>query len=64
MAERSGDPAIRLFRHICEIAGAPNIIDDARVGLAQHRVIAADERRDTPVIFDWLIVNSRAIVTP
>ncbi len=47
--------AVRLVRHICDIAGAPSIIDDARVGLARHGVIAAVQRHDTPAIFDWLI---------
>jgi hypothetical protein len=44
-----------LVRLICEIAGARSIIDDARVGLARHGVIAAVQRHDTPAIFDWLI---------
>lgn len=46
---------IRLVRQICEVAGAPSIFDDARVGLARHGVIAAVQRHDTPAIFDWLI---------
>ena len=32
-----------------------SIVDDARVGLARHGVIAAVQRHDTPAIFDWLI---------
>lgn len=47
--------AVRLVRHICEVAGARNLIDDSRVGLARHGVIAAVRRHDTPAIFDWLI---------
>jgi len=47
--------AVRLVHHICKIAGAPDLIDDSRVGLAQHGVIAAVRRHDTPVIFDWLL---------
>jgi hypothetical protein len=47
--------AVRLVRRICKIAGAPDFIDDSRVGLAQHGVIAAVQRHDTPAIFDWLI---------
>jgi hypothetical protein len=47
--------AARLVRHICETAGATSIIDDARVGLARHGVIAAIQHHDTPAIFDWLI---------
>jgi hypothetical protein len=45
---------MRLVRHICQIAGARSLIDDSRVGLAQHSVIAAVRRHDTPVVFDWL----------
>ena len=51
----SNHRAIRLLGRICQIAGASNIIDDARVGLARHGVIAAVQRYDTPAIFDWLI---------
>src|ERR1700736_3434925 len=47
--------AVRLVRRICEVAGARSIVDDARVGLARHGVIAAVRRHDTPAIFDWLI---------
>src|SRR4051794_9101983 len=51
----SNHRAIRLLGSICQIAGASNIIDDARVGLARHGVIAAVQRHNTPAIFDWLI---------
>lgn len=47
--------AVRLVRHICEVAGARSLIDDSRVGLARQGVIAGVRRRDTSVIFDWLI---------
>ena len=47
--------SIRLVRSICRVAGAPDLIDDSRVGLAQHGVIAAVRRHDTPIIFDWLV---------
>jgi hypothetical protein len=47
--------AIRLVRRICQVAGAHSLIDDSRVGLARHGVIAAVRRHDTPVIFDWLL---------
>ena len=49
------DCAVRLIRLICQIAGARALIDDARVGLARHGVIAAVQRHDTPAIFGWLI---------
>lgn len=44
-----------MVRRICEIAGSPSLIDEARVRLARRGVIAAVCRHDTPVIFDWLI---------
>src|SRR5947207_14460140 len=47
--------AIRLVRRSCQVAGAHSLIDDSRVGLARHGVIAAVRRHDTPVIFDWLL---------
>jgi hypothetical protein len=49
------DRAVRLVHRICQVAGAPTLVDDSRVNLARHGVIAAVRRRDTPVIFDWLI---------
>jgi hypothetical protein len=51
----SFDRSIRLLRRICRIAGAQGLIDDARVGLARHGVIAAVQRHDTPAVFNWLI---------
>jgi hypothetical protein len=47
--------AVRLVRTICRAAGRTSLVDDSRVGLAQHGVIAAVRRRDAPVIFDWLV---------
>jgi hypothetical protein len=47
--------AVRRVRRICKVAGATDLIDDSRVGLARHGVIAAVQRHDTPVIFDWLL---------
>src|SRR5260221_395197 len=47
--------AVRLVRRICQVAGALSLVDDSRVGLAQHGVIAAVQRADTPAIFDWLM---------
>jgi hypothetical protein len=47
--------AVRLVHAICLAAGARGLIDDNRVGLARHGVIAAVRRHDTPVIFDWLL---------
>jgi hypothetical protein len=49
------DCSAHLLRGICQIAGAPSLIDDARVGLARHGVIAAVQRYHTSAIFNWLI---------
>jgi hypothetical protein len=42
-------------RSICQVAGAPSLIDDSRVGLVRRGVVTAIRQHDTPVIFDWLI---------
>src|SRR6267142_2677383 len=47
--------AVRLVCRICRVAGAPDLIDDSRVGRARHGVVAALHRHNTPAIFDWLI---------
>src|SRR5712691_364050 len=47
--------SVRLVRRICQIAGARSIVDDSRVGLAQHGAIAAVQRYDTAAIVDWLV---------
>jgi hypothetical protein len=51
----SVDRSARLVSRICRIAATQSLIDDARVGLARHGVIAAVQRHDTPAIFNWLI---------
>jgi hypothetical protein len=51
----SFDRSARLVSRVCRIAGAQSLIDDARVGLARHGVIAAIQRHDTSAIFNWLI---------
>src|SRR4051812_30009469 len=51
----SNHRTIRLLTSICQVAGAASLVDDARVGLAWHGVIAAVQRHDTAAIFDWLI---------
>jgi hypothetical protein len=51
----SVDRTIRLVRRICRAAGRPTLIDDSRVALARHCVIAAVQRHGTPAIFNWLI---------
>ena len=38
---------VRLIRRLCQITGATSIVDDSRVGLARHGVIAAVQRHDT-----------------
>src|SRR5258708_37230053 len=47
--------ATELIRVICLSAGGASLLDDSRVGLARHGVIAAVQRHDTLAIFDWLI---------
>jgi hypothetical protein len=53
--QRSTRITIQLLGSVCQIAGARSLIDDARVGLARHGVIAAVQRHDTPAIFDWMV---------
>ena len=47
--------AIGVICRVSEVAGARSVIDDTRVSLARHGVIAAVRRHDTGAIFDWLI---------
>ncbi len=44
-----------LILNVCEIAGSRTMIDDARVELASAGVIEAVRRRNTGVIFEWLL---------
>jgi hypothetical protein len=47
--------AARLIRRICRIAGEPGLIHKLSRDLARRGVRAAIRRRDTSVLFDWLI---------
>jgi hypothetical protein len=49
------DHATRLVRRICQIAGAPRLIDNISRDLARRGVRSAIRRRDTAVLFDWLL---------
>src|SRR2546430_5125419 len=49
------DRASRLVRRICRIAGEPRLIDKLSRDLARRGVRAAIRRRDTAVLFDWLL---------
>src|SRR5260370_40484247 len=49
------DQATRLVRRICRIAGEPRLIDGLTRDLARRVVRSAILRRDTPVLFDWLL---------
>ena len=49
------DQATRLVRRICRIAGEPRLIDKSSRDLARRGVRSAIRRRDTPVLFDWLL---------
>lgn len=44
-----------LITDICEIAGSPSLIGDAREELAEAGVIEAIQRHDNATIFDWLM---------
>ena len=48
------EPAARLVRRICRIAGNPRLIDELAEDLAKHGVQSAIQRRDTSGLFDWL----------
>jgi hypothetical protein len=45
----------QLIGDVCEVAGNPSLIDEARAELAKAGVLKAIQRRDTAVLFDWLI---------
>ena len=49
------DHATRLAHRICRIGGEPRLIDQLSRDLARCGVRAAIRRRDTPVLFDWLL---------
>jgi len=49
------DRATQLVRRIGRNAGEPRLIDRLIRDLARHGVRAATRRRDTPVLFDWLL---------
>jgi hypothetical protein len=47
--------ATRLITRVCELAGSPIFIDEARWLLEAAGVVAAVRDRDTPVLYDWLL---------
>jgi hypothetical protein len=47
--------ATSLVRDVCEVAGMPNLIDDAHAELAQAGVIEAVQRHDDATLFGWLL---------
>jgi hypothetical protein len=49
------DHAVRVIFRVCCLAGSANLIDKVRVDLDAEGVRAAIKRRDTTVVFDWLI---------
>jgi hypothetical protein len=49
------DQATRLVRRICRMAGDPRLIDKLSRDLARRGVRSAIRRRDTAVLFDWLL---------
>jgi len=46
--------AVDIVHAVCEVAGAPSLIDDIQADLAEAGVLKAIDRHDTPVVFDWL----------
>jgi hypothetical protein len=51
------DRAIRLVTQVCGLAGSLTFLDDFRKGLQQEGIQAAVTRRNTPRLFDWLLLN-------
>jgi hypothetical protein len=49
------DHAVRIIHAICGLAGSPSLIDDIRADLAVDKVRGAIRRRDSAVVFDWLM---------
>src|SRR5580704_15339524 len=49
------DQATRLVRRICRVAGNPRLMDKLSRDLARRGVRSAIRRRDTGVLFDWLL---------
>jgi hypothetical protein len=47
--------ATRLIAQVCELAGSPIFIDEARWSLETAGVVTAVRNRDTGVIYDWLL---------
>ena len=51
------DRAARLVRQICRVAGEADLIGELSRDLARYGVRSAIRRRDSSVLFDWLIEN-------
>jgi hypothetical protein len=49
------DHATQLILRVCEIAGLASFVDDARRWLKTEGIDAAVRKRDTAVLFDWLV---------
>jgi hypothetical protein len=49
------DHAVRVTYRVCCLAGSANLIDNIRADLDADGVRAATRKRDTSVVFDWLI---------
>src|SRR5882724_10832157 len=49
------DHAVRVIYRICCLAGSASLIDKVRADLHAEGVRAAIRKRDTAVVFDWLI---------
>src|SRR5947208_3305001 len=49
------DYAVDLVRRVCRLAGSTGMVSDLQRGVRRAGVLAAIERRDTPVLFNWLM---------
>jgi hypothetical protein len=49
------DHATGLVLRVCQVAGSPSFVDDARESLAADGIHAAVRNRDTAALFDWLV---------
>jgi hypothetical protein len=52
---RQIEHAVRIIHAICGLAGSATLIDDIRADLRAEKVQAAIRKRDTAVVFDWLL---------
>jgi hypothetical protein len=49
------DHAVNVIQRVCELAGPASFVSDSRTELRSAGVLAAVERHDTPILFNWLV---------